>query len=204
MRLRKNHCQNTQQAVFNLEVDFDYEAKEKYGLLRPGHTYYFRKSNRMSENDSNTSYSDIVDYIVNIVNSELKTQCQECPNVSIEEVKVIKSYSGSINVIFSVIFNTLGLISGLKDLYDFVEIIKKLSEAHIKTKMEGKYGDVFDIRIRTIAPNREYYCHDKMENIVAVTHKTRDAFFYYLLISNIILLAVIALLVYKAVLAMYW
>lgn len=204
MRFGKKLNRNTKQAVFALEVDFKYEMKERYGLLKPGRTYFFQKANSISKNESEISYSSIVDYLVNVINSELKSQCQVCTEVPIKQVEVIKSYTGSINVIFSVIFNTLGLISGLKDLYDFVEIIKTMSEAHIKAQMEERYGDLFDIRIRTIVPNRESYCHSKLGDTVSVTYKSRDAFFYYLLISNIFLLVVIVLLVYKAVLAMYW
>ena len=201
----------TKQVVFSLDIDFNYQAREMYGKLEPGQTYNFSGLKRTSEYQNHTNYSGIVDYVVNIVNNELKSQYQECTDILIEQVKVIKTYRGSINVIFSVIFSALGVVSGLKDLYDCIELIKVMSDAYIKNRMEDKYGDLFDIRTRTIVPNREsiyhkdiYYINDESRGIVPVTHKSRDTFFYYLLISNIVLLAVIGLLVYKAVLTMYW
>ena len=201
----------TKQIVFSFEIDFNYQAREMYGKLEPGQTYNFSGFKKNSEYQNYISYSSIVDYVVNIVNSELKSQCKECTDIPIEQVKVIKTYRGSINVIFSVLFNILGVVSGFKDLYDCVELIKTISDAHIKNRMEDKYGDLFDIRTRTIVPNREHFyykdiydIYDELRDKVPVTHKNRDVFFYYLLISNIVLLVIIGLLVFKAVLMVYW
>lgn len=57
MRFGKKLNRNTKQAVFALEVDFKYEMKERYGLLKPGRTYFFQKANSISKNESEISYS---------------------------------------------------------------------------------------------------------------------------------------------------
>lgn len=205
MRRKKNNNGAIRQAVFLLTIDFNYQARDRFGKLQARRYYTFSKLGKESNYHNEIGYRDIVDYVTNIVGSELKSQCQECIDTPIEQVKVLKTYEGSINIIFSVIFNALGVVSGLKDLYDCIQLIKVVSDAHIKKRLEDQYGDVFDTGIRTIVPDWERFYHtdDRYETRSLIKHSNRDIFFYYLLISNIVLLIVIGLLVFKAVQTMY-
>ena len=205
MRRKKNNSGYIRQAVFRLTIDFSYRARERFGKLEAGRHYTFSEFGKIRNYQNETSYRDIVDYVTNIVGSELKSQCQECIDIPIEQVKVLKTYEGSINIIFSVIFSALGVVSGLKDLYDCIQLIKVISDAHIKKRLEDQYGDWFDTGISMIIPDRERFYHtdDRYERLPLTKHSHRDTFFYYLLISNIVLLIVIGLLVFKAVQTMY-
>lgn len=220
-KMEHDERKKTKRAVFSLEIDFNSEAEDHNGKLKPGRRYgfpgwskradYYSSPSEQLDYERGTSYNDIVDYVVDIINSELQPRFEECIDIPIEKVTVIGTYRGSIKVLFSVIFNVLGVVSGLKDLYDCIELIKEISRAHIKERMDDNYGELFDIYVRTLVPNERRLFHldeshigDESVGIVPPTHKSRDAFFYYLLISNIVLLIIIVLLVYKAVLTMYW
>lgn len=213
MRLRQKISGSTRQIVLLLninfnyrDINFNYRAREIFGDLKAGHRYDFLKFKEMFKNQDKTSYSDIVDYVTNIVKNELKSQYQECIDVPIEQVKVLKTYEGSINVIFSVIFDALGLVSGLKDLYDCVQLVKVISDAHIKKRLEDQYGDLFDTNISLIIPDRYSLDHigNKCEALLFALNSGKNVFFYYLLISNIVFLILLGLLVFKAVWTMYW
>lgn len=202
---KKAFNENTNQAIFSLHIDFSYHSREQYGELTSGRRYHL--SLKREDRQSFDTYSSIVDYVTNIIDHELKNQYQGLVGLSIKQVKVVKTYSGSINVLFSVIFNTLGVISGLKDLYDCIDLIKEISDAHIKNRMQSKYGDIFDISTKIVTPKKDcIQCglYKESGNPISVLGGKRDAFFYYLLISNIVLLLIIGVLVYRAVFAMYW
>ena len=130
--------------------------------------------------------------------------------ISVNNIEVLEVYKGSIKILFSVMFNTLGIISGLKDLYDCIELIKELANIHVTNRMDAHYGDVWDVNTRIVVPSERPYGYRKLchsaDNCAVPTNPViyrRDAFFYYLLISNAILLIIIIILVYKAVITMY-
>ena len=159
-------------------------------LLFPGHYYYL-------EEGSNTRvfYNDIADEAVRIINSDLKPELQKYTSISIEEIQVYAIYEGSIEVIFSVILGFLQLIGGLKDLYDTIHLIREISERHINKKLSDKFGRHFKVDTYVIVPeSRDYWRLEKeigMNLILDSSVGKRDAFFYYLFISNIVLLIII-------------
>ena len=192
--------------LFSLDIDFNYSAKKIYGPLEIGRRYIFPQANNLNSYEQPIYYSDILDSVKRVINDDLKSECQKYINLSIDQIEIIKIYQGSIHILFSVVFNTLGVISQLKDLYDCIEIIKAISKAHLQNRLQTYYGNWFDTSITVIGRgNRKSYdCFCEHETLQPIKYRTRDYFFYYLLISNIILVVSLILLTYKAVLKMYW
>lgn len=189
-------------AVYRSRIDFN-NCEPYQKLLLPGHYYYL-------EEGSNTKvfYNDIADEAVRIINSDLKTELQKYTSISIEEIQVYAIYEGSIEVIFSVILGFLQLIGGLKDLYDTIHLISEISERHINKKLSDKFGRHFKVDTYVIVPeSRDYWRLEKEIGMNLISDSSvgkRDAFFYYLLVANIVLLIIIGVLVSGAVKAMYF
>ena len=209
MLKRKTAKKHTDVAVFKMHIDFNPEVKEEYGLLLPGREYRFLRKQR--EKAFYASYEEIVQFVTNILNNELVEEYNKSTLLHVSQIEVMETYKGSIEILFSVIFDTLGVISGLKDLYDCIELIKELTTIHVTKRMEREYGDNFKIRTYPVVPKEEIHKYKKSckhhSNCPILTTSDsckRDAFFYYLLISNIVLLTILILLVYKAVITMYW
>lgn len=156
---------------------------------------------------SKVSYEDIANEAIRIINSDLKPELQKYTDISIEEVKVQTVYEGSIEIIYTVILSFLNLISGLKDLYDAVRLIKEISERHINKKLSDRFGRHFKVDTYVIVP--EYKEHLRLEEKMMGAQGDsnvgkRDVFFYYLLVANIVLLIIISILVFGAVKAVYF
>lgn len=124
-------------AVFRARIDFKNDEPQQ-GPLRPGGSYYLDKYS-----ESRVSYTDISDETVRIINSELKPELQKYTDISIKEVQVQAIYEGSIDIIYTFILGFLNFISGLKDLYNDVRLISKISERHINKKLGDRLGGHF-------------------------------------------------------------
>lgn len=209
MLKRKTAKKHTDVAVFKMHIDFNPEVKEEYGPLLPGREYRFLRKQR--EKAFYTSYEEIVQFVTNVLNNELVEEYNKSTLLHVSQIEVMETYKGSIEILFSVIFDTLAVISGLKDLYDCIELIKDLTTIHVTKCIEREYGDSFNIRTWPVVPKENTHNYKKSckHHSNCPIHATsdsykRDAFFYYLLISNIVLLTLLILLVYKAVVTMYW
>lgn len=207
MLKRKQSGKQTEVAIFKIHIDFNSEARKHCGPLLPDGEYDFLWKH--NDRTIHASYEEIVKLATDVINNELIVECNKCIFLSVNQIKVIEAYQGSIEILFSVIFDTLGVISGLKDLYDCIELIRELTNIHVRKRLESRYGDNFDVETWTVVPKgkmhdyRKPYAQNTNQPITAGSCK-RDAFFYYLLISNLVLLTIIILLVYKAVITMYW
>ena len=174
--------------------------------MQPGGEYRF--SCKQNDRISRISYEEIVQFVTNVINNDIFAEYNKCDLFSVSEIKVIESYKGSIKILFSAIFNTLGVISNLKNLYDCVELIRELTNAYVTKRLESQYGDFFTVETWTVVP-KEKMCDYRIPYKYEVNSFTasdfckRDAFFYYLLVSNVVLLTIIILLVYKAVITVY-
>ena len=207
MLKRKQLRKQAGAAIFKIHIDFNFEAKEHYGPLQPGGEYPF--SRKQNDRIIRVSYEEIVRFVTDVINNEIIAEYNKCDLFSVSQIKVIESYKGSITILFSAIFDALGVISNLKNLYDCIELIRELTNIHVTKQLESRYGDFFTVETWTVVPKekmhdyRKPYMYDVNWFTTSCPYK-RDAFFYYLLISNFVLLTIIILLVYKAVITMYW
>jgi len=188
-------------AVLRAQIDFNYD-KSNPNSLYSGESYYLDK-----HSESKVSYTDISDEAVRIINSDLKPELQKYTDISIEEVQTQAVYEGSIEIIYTVILSFLNLVSGLLDLYDAVRLIREISERHINKKLSDRFGRHFKVDTYVIVPgNRDYWRFEEMQWNRGMDRcvEKRDAFFYYLLAANIVLLVIVGVLVFGAVKIVYF
>lgn len=191
-------------AIFEAKIDFNKEFKENYGELSSGRRYYFPRQNQKEEK---TSYEDIKHFLSDTIEEDLKKHLIKTTGIKITEIRVTGEYNGSIELVFVILFNAYQFIAGMKDFYDNIRMIRNHSRKFIYRKLIEKYGDAF-----TVETNIEYPSIDRYEDLFWLSQKRglpfsfhqdnenkRDGLFYYLLISNIVLISIIGLLVFKAV-----
>lgn len=193
-------------AIFEMHIDFNLEEKEALAnsgqdpILCAGNKYYLR-------NEKEVLYEDIVKETKTIINKELTKELKkyiECFNLDIQVQAV---YDGSIVIFFTALLSFLDLVGGLKDLYDVSNIIREISERHVSTRLSEEFGSYFRVETMMIAPDRHNYGYikEELKESSGENQKLcRDTFFYYLLITNIILILILGLLVGKAVQTMYF
>lgn len=192
-------------AVYSMHVDFKDEENHEANIkrkfsLKPGKIYCF-------DNEQSVSYNDIVQTINTTINKEIKGELSKYIDLAVLDVQVQSVYEGSIEVLFTVILNFLDLVGELKDLYDAIILIREISERYIGRRLKEEYGDYFRVRVNTILPGEYSYRfirNNTKEKIETVSSPKRDAFFYYLLIVNIILILVVGMLVFGAVQKVYF
>ena len=195
-------------AVFRTKIDFRYDDEPQKPLLL-GQSYHLKE-----DSNEKVSYDDIANEVVRIINSDLKPEFQKYTDISIEEVQVQAVYEGSIEIIYSVVLGFLDLVGGLKDLYDAVHLIQEISERHINKKLCDRFDRHFKVDTYVIVPDdrrcREYMEHWRFENEMNGNQRLdgsgikRDAFFYYLLVANIVLMIIVGILVFGTVRTVYF
>ena len=189
-------------AVYSAHIDF----KDKGCLNRELRTLKQGEYNYL-ENERKVSYSDILKITDTAINAELKEELSKYTNLKVSDVQTQAVYEGSIEVIFTVVLDFLNLVGGLKDLYDAVKLIRKIAEQHITKKLKNEYGDYFIVKVDAVSPDLYDLRYDRkfiVGKLEMDESSKRDAFFYYLLIANIVLLLIIGVLVFGAVRKVYF
>ena len=200
-------------AIFSVTVDFNEKGKRMFGCLQPASVYHFQEPLHgkpfYSESDVlRASYESVRENIVDTINNDLELIAVTTSDGAVQSINVLETRRGSILVLFEVTFNAMQFISGVKDFYDSIKLIKELANTHIKNRLQASYGDYFDVDTVSLTQQEE-----KVKQHIPLSgnkraairaQKGRDGFFYYLLISNLVLLGIIIALVFKAVVTTYF
>lgn len=187
--------------VFRVRIDFKCDTSHQKPLSPGGYYYLDNRS------EKEVSYNDIVDEAIRIINTELKIELKKYTNFPVKKVQVQAVFEGSIEIIYTVALGFLNLVGGLKDLYDAVHLICEISEKHINKKLSDKFGRHFKVDTYAIVPREDdYWRFEKRHGAEREYSRDveRDAFFYYLLVANIVLLLIVGVLVFGAVQAVYF
>ena len=103
--------------------------------------------------------------------------------------------------------DVMSLFGGMKDTYECLNLIREIAQRYVSKRLIEDYGDYFHVNASIVSERKmsrkDTNKSDETEK-VRVKIVKRDAFFYYLLVSNIGMIAILAGLVYKAVATMYW
>lgn len=216
---RKEH--ETVKAVFSVTVDTNYEYRnrsfnngDEEFHLQPGGRYFF--SNRKKNSEESTSYENISDFVSGVLSFDLVDTCRQYLDFPISIV-VTGRHDGSLVLVFAAIFDAVSFISGAKDVFDVAMLIRDIAKERVEKRLRQEYGDYFDIQVQQRLPresSREYAFdieHKLRKGRIPFAFlpsrepsQLRDAFFWYLLVANILLVGMIVLLVIKAVLKVYW
>ncbi|MBL7066436.1 MAG: hypothetical protein ISS29_01065 [Candidatus Marinimicrobia bacterium] len=151
-----------------------------------------------------------------MVEIDLKKNLEKITDYQIPSINVVNEYSGSIELVLTIVFGTFSVLSGVKGLYDSITLIKNQSRKFIARKLRSKYGVDFNVDTNVEYPTIErFYPEDLFFHFgkrgilpfpiaTSENHRSRrDGFFYYLLISNIVLLIILGFMVYKAVIQQF-
>jgi len=206
--------ENQTSVVFSVTVDFNSSGYHLFGRLRPSASYNLSREDKVFEYSENrpmmVTYETLKNNIVVIINNELEPIAKFASNNAVQSVDVLETREGSILVLFQAVFNAMQFVSGIKDFYESIELIRKLANVHIKNRLDANYGDYFDVDTTILAyPSKLPLCVDTMlckKKGACINHlrKERDGFFYYLLVANVILLFLLVTLVFKAVMTVYF
>jgi len=190
------------QSVISIKIDFNHNSKQNERLEPNGHFHFQR--------EKSATYDEIKMFCTDVINRELKEEVNDLVPLPIKAIDVKKSYNGSIVLVVSVVFNIFQFVASIRDFYDSVELIKSIAEKHLRKRLQEQYGEYFTVDARSMTSNDRYDFEDIMHSDkrsrrlftalqnTGVTPK-RDVFFYYLLISNIVLLGIVITMVFRAV-----
>ena len=212
-RNRENYTESYK-AVFSVSIDTNHKyrnnpncQKQQRESLIPSGKYWF-------EEERYATYDDLKEFAIGILERELQEECMQFVGVPILDIKVKSIYEGSIELFFIVVFGTLAGVTGIKDLHDSIEFVKMLAEKKLQKRFRRKYGDYFEIDVRCQIPSDKQHWNDckflHERNILPFRltlngeQPKRDGFFYYLLISNFVLLAIVMVMVLNAVVKVYF
>ena len=207
---------NCLSVVFSVTIDFNRVGHHMFGRLRPFAQYNFNGEDSIHGYSENrqiiVSYEQLKSEIVAIINDELESISKIASNNAVRSVDVLETREGSILVLFQAVFNAMQFVSGIKDFYESIELIRNLTNTHIKHRLVASYGNYFNVDTTILAhPNKLPLCTDadaelcsKNESFIGHLHKERDGFFYYLLVANVVLLCLLVALVFRAVMTVYF
>ncbi|MBK7356381.1 hypothetical protein [Propionivibrio sp.] len=154
-----------------------------------------------------------------VIETRMPSEMQELFGVSVSS-RVMRLENGSIEIVFAVIVGAASFLSGYAGFFDSIELIKRQVTALINRLLNDQYGGGFSVSTGTVWPRlRDPYDYpyrhfrkrfglfeeDLLPFLTQGESGTkRDGFFWFLLISNILLSFVVAILVWGAVAKVYF
>ena len=158
----KNHVS----VVFSVTVDFNSLGCYRFGRLKPSTLYDFSEKDEIhgfSENQRiRVTYETLRNDIVAIINNELEPIAKIASDNSVQSVDVLETREGSILVLFQAVLNAMQFVSGIKDFYESIELIRNLTNTHIRHRLDAKYGNYFNVDTAILAhSNKLPLCADR-------------------------------------------
>ena len=198
-----------QKAVFTTKIDFSNDYKGNQRKLRPNGLYCGRKEKEFS-------YEQLKSFAIATIEKDFKREVEEIAGLPVYDIKVNRTYNGSIELVFTILFNGYQFIASIKDFFDSLRLIKNTSEKFLSSRLNDEYGEnIFDVWTSISYPNTDYYYYPEdllkgkrgkyLNPYLAnnFSNGGRDGFFYYLLLTNIVLIVLLIFMVYKAVAQTY-
>lgn len=193
-----------------------------YDNLAPQGGFYAhsKKHREYCDSDNVARYNDVRDFCERVINEEIIGEIHELTDIPIKEVKVNRTYEGSLIVVFSVLFNVYQFISGIAGFRDTIVLIENTVRRHMKKRLDDEFrtdGD-FEVMVNSEKDNNYSYVLEDLFHFgfgrrggaipIPIDEPSysskRDGLFWYLLISNVVLLILLGILVSRAVISVYW
>ena len=189
-------------AVLTTRIEFSREDQERYGTLSPGKTY------RLNDRERAVSYAQIRDSIASMIETEVRSRLNDLVDIPIASIRVNNEYSGSIELMLTIVFGAFALVSDYKTFYDNVRLAKNALVRYLRTRLLHQYNIEFEVNADIEYPTMS--SHDPFEHfmmhreysyspMISNRGSGRGGFFYYLLVSNVILFALLLLMVSRIV-----
>lgn len=207
MRLFKKP--KTSRIIYSANVDLNYDLKKQGEKIQRDKTIW------LSKQEKNIESKELEKLIEQTIKYDLVKEIRKTIGLDIK-TEINSTRYGSIEVIFTVFITTFSFIASIKGFYDSVMFIKKQTERLLRSNLNEQFGDYFSVGVSAEYPSFESR-EISMKELDFLLRKgrpyghfdtinekqKRDGFFWYLLISNIILLGIIGLLIIKAVINYY-
>jgi hypothetical protein len=199
------------EVIFLAAIDYDYERQNKgdhLGRARP----------------SDVPIERLEQELRSVIASDLPNDLQRIFGLSVE-TRVIEIQSGSVLVFFGAAITAVGVFSSYSDFFESIKLVKQHSRLLIGRLMRSRYGGEFDVSVVEQYPSlpdpSERHPWRRLRKVLgpeadeflelsawtggsAPQDVRRDAFFWFLLIFNILLLAAVGVLVRGAVVRTYF
>ena len=195
--------------IFSAHIDLKYQYTEKgWSIKKDGKLL-------LNDNEKHILVKDIENKITNTIKYDLVDEIKNITGLTVTtQIKSI--HYNSIEVIFTVILKAFSFIASIKGFYGSIIFIQKHAQRIIRSNLINQFGNYFDVNVSPELPNLDER-HFSIKEFDYLLHRLkhypgiynpinsnkRDGLFYYLLFSNIVLLAIIILLILKAVLSYY-
>lgn len=140
-----------QKAVFTVNIYFDYEHKKEYGSLKPRKSYY------IENNNEKFSYDDLKKISIEAIEKNFQREIEEICGLPVIDIRVNRTYRGSIELVFIVLFNAFQFIDGIKDFYDNLRLIRETSNKFLKNRIKDECEDFFEVNTTISYPNTDHY-----------------------------------------------
>lgn len=192
--------------VFSTEVEYGSDYTRQGHYLRPDDINYKQYELPSYESVKAVTKEVISDLLPKSMenNFELKT-----------EIKILSIEPGSLTAFFSVLLTGFNVISNYKNFYDGIHLIRYQLDRILGHELRSRLGHDFEVNTHIRFPELpqpraqrfDKFFHfgrhflSEFEDLYQDTPriKRRDGLFYYLLISNIILFALLGTLLFGAV-----
>lgn len=154
-----------------------------------------------------------------VIETRLPSEMQDLFGIAVT-ARIMRFENGSIEIVFAVILGAAGFLSGYAGFFDSIELIKKQVTALLNRLLNEQYGGGFSVSTEVVWPRmrdpydfpyrhfRKRFGLFEEDMLPFLTpgnaESKRDGFFWFLLFSNIALLAIIAALVWGAVTKVYF
>lgn len=201
--------------IFEAEIDFGYNLKNKGVYLTDQHQQY--------ESKKVPTRSEVSECAYNVISTDLPNELELIYGIKIK-TRIITTRPGSLELFFGVLFTGYSLIGWYKSLLDSIDLIKR----HGNRILSSKFKDRFDIKEWSIEIQSRYPSFEKLRSrrnlkellmhgdidefedfflsrtYEQLPRKKRDGFFYYLIVANCILLIILGLLAFAAIQKTYF
>jgi hypothetical protein len=183
--------------VYSVSIELNEHYRDRiedeYASLQPEETYAF------PGRDNRASYEEIRDFVARVIEVDLKDKLSLLADAPVT-VRVEGARKGSIVLFFAV-------AGGLVDLVQITMWVIGLSRWLINWRLSQEYGDFFMIEVVQQFPHgRQDARGAGAPGLVGAGQQksSRDLFFWYLFIPNVILMSVIVLLAVKNLFGACW
>jgi len=204
----------SREIIFETTIDFDYHFHNK--------DIYLSDEVQSLENKKLPSRAQVAEYAKNVVEYQLPAELEHLYGFHVK-IRLVDTRPGSRSLFFAAVFSVYTIIGGYKSFFDSIELIKEHTDRLLKSGLRERFN-IPNWEVHTESKYPAFKSHkytrdlrhaimegdiDDLEEIISPTivstdRQRRDPLFYYLLILNIFLLAIIATLVFSAVKKTYF
>lgn len=201
-------------AITSKKIVFSAEIENKYDKTSKGD--YLRFSRSQKEENLASRVEKIAR---NVISDQLPSDLRKIFDLKVQS-QIIAVREGSVLLFFEILLGAYNIIGGYKGFYEGVELIKTHCKRLLESSLFNEFREDFEITVRAEFPSvsepveysmRRWFDHSRhfqKEGFpflpISQQSARRDGLFYFLIISNIILLFIIGLLVYGTVVKTYF